>query len=347
MKHRQHLRSSPAAICAALLICAVSTSLVPAIAAGPFGVKLLKQIASIELPGPAGQSFDYLAIDPDDHYLFCAHLGPGILYVLDLKTNQVLKAIPDVPGVEGVEYVPDLRKVYTSDWHEDKIGVIDLRSMQVVARIPTESKPDGSAYAAPFHKLFVSDERAKALAVVDVTRDEIIDTLHFESETGMPQYDPVAKKIYVNLQDLDSFAVIDPASNQIEATYPLGKCRGNHGMALDAEHRRAFLSCEENNLMTVFDLDKLQPVAYFPTAAGADVVQFDPGLNRIYVACSSGVISVFEQRDSEHYRKLGNVSVAHAIHSLVVDPATHRVYAPEQEEAGVPVARLIVFEAIP
>ena len=350
MKRSRDIRFSAAAICAIalpLIIALASPPYVRAIHAAPFGAKLLKQIASIELPGPAGQRFDYLAIDPDDHYLFCAHLGPGILYVLDLSTNQVLRAIPDVPGVEGVEYVPDLKKVYTSDWHEDKIGVIDIRSMQVVARIPTESKPDGGAYAAPFHKLFVSDERARALAVVDVTRDEIIDTLHFESETGMPQYDPVAKKIYVNLQNANSFAVIDPASNQVEGTYAVGKCRGNHGMALDAEHRRAFLSCEENNLMTVFDLDKLQPIISLPMSGGADVIQYDPGLNRIYVACDSGTISVFEQRDSEHYRKLGNVSVAHGIHSLAVDPATHRVYAPEQEEAGVPVARLVVFDAIP
>jgi len=353
MKRRAKIRPFAAAICAVavpLILALPSTPLaraISAISAGPFGAKLLKQIASIELPGPAGQPFDYLAIDPDDHYLFCAHLGPGILYVLDLRTNQVLHAIQDLPGVEGIQYVPDLKKVYTSDWHEDKIGVIDLRSMQVIARIPTESKPGGSAYAAPFHKLFVSDERAQALAVVDVTRDEIIGTLHFESETGMPQYDALAKKIYVNLPDANSFAVIDPASDRLEAVYPTGKCRGNLGMALDAEHRRAFLSCQENNLMTVFDLDKFQPVAYFPTASGADVVQFDPGLNRIYVACGSGAISVFEQRDAEHYRKLGNVSVAHAIHSLAVDPATHRVYAPEQEEAGVPVARLIVFDAIP
>src|SRR5271156_1304859 len=244
MIYRAKFRSSVAATCAAVLVFVIaSPPLARAIHAGPFGAKLLKQIASIELPGPAGQPFDYLAIDPDDQYLFCAHLGPGILYVLDLRTNEVLNAIQDLPGVEGVEYIPDLKKVYTSDWHEDKIGVIDLRSMQVVARIPTESKPDGGAYAAPFHKLFVSDERAKALAVVDVTRDEIITTLHFESETGMPQYDSVAKKIYVNLQDENSFAVIDPASDQVEGTYAVGKCRGNHGMALDAEHRRAFLSC--------------------------------------------------------------------------------------------------------
>jgi YVTN family beta-propeller protein len=305
----------------------------------------LKRVAAIELPGPSGLRFDYLTIDYDDHYLFCAHLGPGFLYVIDLRTNKLVKTITDLPGVEGVEYVPDLKKIYTSDWHEDKIGVIDLNTLQVIKKIPTESKPDGSAYAAPFHKLYVSDETARAVAIVDVTRDEIATTLRFDSETGTPQYDPVAKKIYVNLQSQNILAVIDPANDQVVGMLPVGKCKGNHGMALDPEHHRAFLSCEGNNLLTVFDLEKHEPIAYLPMADGADVVKFDPGLKRIYVACYSGAISVFEQKDPDHYRKLGDVNVAHAIHSIAVDTETHRVYAPEQEQDGIPVARLVIFEA--
>src|SRR5579864_4186460 len=106
----------------------------------------LKQIEIIDLPGPAGKRFDYLTIDYDDHYLLSAHLGAGILYVIDLKTNQVVKAIPDVPGVEGVEYVPELKKVYTSDAGDNTIGVIDLKQMKLIKKLPTEAKPDGSAY---------------------------------------------------------------------------------------------------------------------------------------------------------------------------------------------------------
>lgn len=320
--------------------------LLPAAAppATPLGAKILKQIASIELPGPAGKRFDYLAIDPADHLLFIAHLAAGNLYVLDMRTNTVVQTIHDVPGVEGVEYVAEQNKVYTSDAYEDEIGVIDLASMKVIKKIPTESKPDGSTYAAPFQKLYVSDERAKALAVVDVTTDEIVRTVHFQSETGMPQFDPVAKLVYVNLQDENVFAVINPTTDTVTQRHPVGRCRGNHGMALDPEHHRAFLACEKNNLLTVFDLDKSEAVAYLPLAEGPDVVKFDPGLGRIYVACYSGAISVIEQKDPAHYSKLGDVRVAHAVHSLAVDPQTHRVYAPEQEESGVPVARLIVFE---
>src|SRR5713226_5171424 len=84
----------------------------------------LKQVAVIDLPGPPGKRFDYLTIDYEDHYLLSAHLAAGILYVIDLRTNKLVKAIPGVPGVEGVEYVPGLRKVYTSDAGENKIGVV-------------------------------------------------------------------------------------------------------------------------------------------------------------------------------------------------------------------------------
>jgi hypothetical protein len=117
-------------------------------------------------------------------------------------------------------------------------------------------------------------------------------------------------------------------------------------MALDPEHRRAFLSCEENNLMTVFDLDKHEPIAYLPMADGPDVIKFDPGLGRIYAACYSGAISVFHQDDPNHHRKLEDFKVPHAVHSLAVDPATHRVYTPEQEENGKAVARMVVYETV-
>ena len=306
----------------------------------------LKKVAEFDLPGPGGKRFDYLTIDSDDHYLISAHLGAGQTYVIDLRTNKLVATVKDTPGAEGVEYVPETKKVYTSNAGDNTIGVIDLRQMKVIKKLRTERKPDGSAYAAPFHKLYVSDERGQAEAIVDVTKDEIVNTLHFESETGMPQYDPVARKIYVNLQDQNLFAVIDPANDEVVGRYPVGRCKGNHGMTLDPEHHRAFLSCEENDLMTVFDLDKHQAIAYLPLAEGPDVIKFDAGLGRIYAACYSGAISVFHQDDPNHYRKIEDFKVQHAVHSLAVDSETHRVYTPEQEENGKPVARMIVYEAV-
>ena len=332
---------------AGIALVVVAVALPAGAQAGPHSAgNTLRRIAAIDLPGPTGERFDYLTIDRPDNYLLSAYLGAGILYVIDMKTNTVVHAIPGVPGVEGVVYVPELHRVYTSDWLENKIGVVDLKQMKVIAKLPTEAKPDGSAYAAPFHKVYVSDERGKAVAVVDVRTDKIVETLRFNSETGMPQYDPVARRIYVNLQDQNLFAEIDPATDHVIASYPVGECRGNHGMTLDPEHRRAFLSCEGNSLMTVFNLDTHKAIAYLPMAAGADVIKYDPGLRRIYVACFRGAISVFHEEDPNHYRKLQDFPVQYKVHSLAVDPVTHRVYTPEQQENGQPVAKMIVYEAV-
>src|SRR6266480_2599736 len=242
--------------------------------ASVFG-QTLKHVATFELPGPGRKRFDYLTIDADDHYLISAHLAAGQTYVIDLRTNKMVATVTDTPGAEGVEYVSELKKFYTSNAGDNTIGVVDLKQMKVVKKLKTEAKPDGSTYAGPFHKLYVSDERGKAEAIVDVRKDEIVKTLHFDSETGMPQYDPVAKKVYVNLQDQNIFAVIDPETDKVVGRYSVGKCKGNHGMTLDPEHHRAFLACEENNLMTVFDLDKHAPIAFLPLADGPDVIKFD------------------------------------------------------------------------
>jgi DNA-binding beta-propeller fold protein YncE len=306
----------------------------------------LRQIATIDLPGPPGKRFDYLTIDREQHYLLSAHLGAGLLYVIDMKTNQVVHSVSDVPGVEGVEYVAELDKAYTSDWYENKIGVVDLKQFKVIKKIATDAKPDGSTYATPFHKLYVSDERGKAEAVIDVHKDQVVNTIHFDSETGVPLYDATIHDVFVNLQDKNVLAEIDPATDQVIARHPVSGCEENHGMAFDTPNHRAFISCEGNRTLAVMNLDTYEVITTFPLPAGSDVVMYDPGLKRVYVACSSGAISIFQEDDPRHFRKLEDFSVQPKVHSLAVDPQTHRVYAPEEQENGKPVARMIVFEAI-
>src|SRR6266849_1828609 len=316
------------AVCVVLLLGSFSS-------ANVFG-QTLKQVATFDLPGPGGKRFDYLTIDADDHYLISAHLAVGQTYVIDLRTNKVVATVTDTPGAEGVEYISELKKFYTSNAGDNTIGVVDLKQMKVVKKLKTEAKPDGSTYAAPFHKLYVSDERGKAEAIVDTRADTIIKTLRFESETGMPQYDPVAKLVYVNLQDINRFAIIDPKDDRVVSQHPVGRCRGNHGMALDPERHRAFLVCEENDLLAVFDLDTHEVIQDLPIPGGGDVVKYDPGLRRIYVAGYGSAISVIQMDDPNHFRKLADVPAEKKVHSLAIDLETHRVYAPLQEADGAP-----------
>ena len=83
--------------------------------------------------------------------MISAHLAAGQTYVIDLATNKVVATVADTPGAEGVEYVPEFKKFYTSNARDNTIGVVDLKQMKVIKKLKTESKPDGSTYAVPFH----------------------------------------------------------------------------------------------------------------------------------------------------------------------------------------------------
>ena len=328
------------------MACGVSLLALPIAFATLASAASLREIARIDLPGPAGQRFDYLTIAEDDHYLLSAHLGPGLLYVIDTRTNRVMATIRGLPGITGVEYIPGMHKAYTSNWGEEKIGIVNLQTMSVTKRLATQSKPNGIAYAAPFRKAYVVNTLGKAVSVVNVDKDEVVKVLRFESETGTPGYESAAKRIWVTLRSTNEVAETDPATDEVIGRYPVEGRRYDHGMALDSDHHRAFLLCGGSRNMTVFNLETHKSIAHFPLPPGADVVKFDPGLRRAYAACSSGAISVVQEDDPDHFRKIENFSVQKLVHSPAVDPATHRVYAPEQQENGRPVARMIVYEAI-
>src|SRR5580700_11809075 len=95
----------------------------------------LKQVTKFDLPGPGGKRFDYLTIDEDDHYLISAHLAADQTYVIDLATNKVVATITDTPGAEGVEYVAELKKFYTSNAGDNTIGAVDLKQMKVIKKL--------------------------------------------------------------------------------------------------------------------------------------------------------------------------------------------------------------------
>lgn len=306
----------------------------------------LKKITTIDLHGPRGGHFDHLDMDYDDHYLLSAETGAGILYVIDVQRNAVVAAIHGLPGITVPVYVPGFKKVYACDWGENKIGVVNLKQMKVVKRLASSEKPNGGTYAKDFGKVYISDTLGKELQAIDVRSDKPAKTLRFESETGMTQYDEIGRKVWLNLRNANEIAEIDPQADKVAARYHVAGCDFNHAMAIDAKNRRAFLLCVGNNVFTVFDLERHRAIAHIPLPEGADDVKFDAGLRRVYVACESGAITVIEEQDADHFRKLEDFPVQKGVHTLEVDAQTHRVFTPEAEEDDQPVCRMIVYEPI-
>jgi len=70
-----------------------------------------------------------------------------------------------------------------------------------------------------------------------------------------------------------------------------------------------------------------------------DVLAFDPGAKRLYVAAESGHVKIF-QVANRALEELGDLHLPHA-HSVAVDPKTHLIYFPLENLEGKPVLRIV------
>ena len=294
---------------------------------------------SSPLPGGPGR-FDYQSLDQSDGRLYIAQMGAGRLLVFDTRTNRVISSLPGFPRVTGVLAVPQLHRVYASAAGKHELIVLESPSLRVKSRIPDIRFPDGIAYAPEAGKIFVSDEFGQRDVVVDVRRDSTVGVVALGGEAGNTQYDSVGGRIWVAVQTRNQLVAIDPGSDSIVGRYDLPGADHPHGLLIDAAQRLAFVSCEGNARLLVFDLTSLRVTESHSVGDDPDVLAFDPGLQRLYVAAELGVVTVFQQR-GPGLQPLGEYR-APAAHSVSVDPATHRVYLPLENVGGRPVLRILL-----
>ena len=300
----------------------------------------LRTLRDIPLSGGATR-FDYQSFDPNSGRLYIAHLGDGVLTVFDANKETVVGDVKDLPRVHGVIAIPELHSIYASATGSNELAVIDDSTLQIVARVPAGDYPDGIAYATKTKKFYVSDLHGKTESVIDANTNRRVTTIALGGGAGNSQYDSVSEHIFVTVHGQNQLAEIDPTQDQLVARYAMAGCSEPHGLLIDSEHRLAFVACEENAKLAVFDLDAKKMTAIHSVGADPDVLAFDRGLGRLYVSAESGIITIFDERN-RNLEKVGEGLFAPNAHSVAVDSRTHRVYFPLQNVRGKPVLRIAV-----
>ena len=298
----------------------------------------LRTLRDVPLSGGATR-FDYQSFDPNSGRLYIAHLGDGALTVFDANKETVVGDVKDLPRVHGVIAVPQLHRIYASATGSNELAIIDESTLRIVARSPAGDYPDGIAYASKVNKIYVSDLHGKTDTVIDAKTNQRVTTIALGGGAGNTQYDSVSEHIFVTVHGQNQLAEIDPTRDQVVARYVLSGCSEPHGLLIDSEHRLAFVACEENAKLAVFDLDAKKMTAIHSVGADPDVVAFDKGFGRLYVSAESGIITIFDER-GRNLEKVGEGLFAPNAHSVAVDSRTHRVYFPLQNVRGKPILRI-------
>src|SRR5882757_3605853 len=269
-------------------------------------VDFLKQVKDVSLPGKATR-FDYASLDEQSGRLYFSHMGDGYLVVFDTKTDSLVTNLPGFPTMTGVLAVPSLKKVYGSVTKNHEVAVVNTETLAVVKRIPDGRFPDGLAYSPETRRVFVSDESGGVETVIDAVKDEKIGTIDMGGEVGNTQYDPTSHLIYACVQTRNQFVAIDPEKKIIIQRYDLKGGDHPHGFYVDSQHNKAYVSCEGDAKLIVFDLASHTENQVFEVGDGPDVLAYDKNLNLLYVACESGVVSIF--KCGETVTKLADQSV--------------------------------------
>ncbi|MEO7676544.1 MAG: hypothetical protein ABIV39_07275, partial [Verrucomicrobiota bacterium] len=142
-------------------------------------------------------------------------------------------------------------------------------------------------------------------------------------------------------QTKNQFVAIDPVKNEIVARYDLKGGKHPHGFYIDEEYNRAYIACQGDAKLIVFDLATHKEQEIFAVGDSPDVLAYDKTLKRLYVACETGVVSIF-QCGKEKILKLADQSVGANCHTVAIDSQTQKVYFPLKNVQGAPMLRIMV-----
>ena len=172
---------------------------------------------------------------------------------------------------------------------------IDEDSGQVVFRAPTDTYPDGLAYDPIRRAVWTTNESAGTETVIDADTGAVRATVPLGGEVGNVVYDTFLDQMVVAVQGRNDLAVIDPDSFTVTERIPTPGCDHPHGQALDLTDQVMFVGCEANATMVTVDLVNRNVIDRHGVGETPDVLAYDSGANRVYVAAESGWVSIFDQ----------------------------------------------------
>ncbi len=298
----------------------------------------LKIVANIPLSGGANR-LDYQDINYDNNRLYVSHLGSNMVHVFDLTNQKIIKDIPLASSPYGILVVPQLHTVYVGIGGNGQVAVIDENSLQVTKYVQAGTTPDGLGYDPIHNKVFVTNENSGNITVIDAKTNERIKDIPVGGGVGNTHYDSVSKLIYTVSGDDNTLVEIDPSNNKVVNNYPTTGCGHPHGFLIEETTHYALITCKSNDAFIVFDLTAKKIISKDTTGSGADVLAFDSGLRRLYVAAESGVVTIFSV-GKNNVKKLSEGRLANGAHTVSVDKNTHYVYIPLENVDGKPILRI-------
>ena len=265
------------------------------------GTEPLKLEKTIELPGVRGR-IDHMSIDVKGQRLFVSALGNNTVEVVDLNAGQRTNTISGLGEPQGALYVASSDRLYIASSKDGTVKMFDGTSFKLLKTLDYGDDADNLRYDAARQRVYVG-YGSGGLGELDI-EDQKIAEIKLDSHPESFQLEKSSPRIYVNLPKSRKIAVVDRETHTVPTTWGTGLSLANYPMALDESDHRLFVVTRFPARLLVIDTESGKVVQKLSAVSDCDDVFFDQARKRIYASGGEGAISVFEQRDPDHYREV-------------------------------------------
>jgi hypothetical protein len=188
------------------------------------------------------------------------------------------------------------------------------------------------------------EDEGSAIGVVDaVTNKRLDDAGKLDSHPESFQIESSGPRIFVNIASKQKIAVIDRQTHKV-IDWQIGNLKANFPMALDEADRRLFIGTRKPSRLGIIDTTTGRLIASLQAAGDMDDLYYDESRKRIYIPGGEGFLSVYEQRDPDHYEMLAKIPSAIGARTGVWFAKRDRLYlaVPGRASQG---AEVWVYEA--
>ena len=313
----------------------------------------LELVQTFRVPGDIKGNFDHLTADFSHHRLFTTPEGYKAVIVLDIRTGKMIHTIRGITKPHAVLYRDDLDRIYVTDGGAGDLKIFDGKSYKLLKTVKLLLDADSIGYDAATHYLYIDNGGGDAhqtystISIVDTTKGQKVADIKVDGDTlEAMALERSGPRIFVNNRAKNQVDVVDRDRRSVVASWPVTQGKVNVAMAFDETSHRLFVACRSGAIV-VFDTESGKELQALPIDKGVDDLVFDSESKRIYAACGAGQgsISVYLERDPDHYKLLGKVASAPGGKTARLVPELHRYFV-SVPQRGTMGARVLAYDVL-
>jgi len=217
----------------------------------------------------------------------------SFVYCIDARTFEIVHAVMVGAVPKYLAATPDSRLVLVSNWCSYDVSVIDAREHQEIRRVKVGRFPRGIVIDHASEKAYIAVVGSYDIGVLNLSDFSLTWLKGVGRSPRHLVLDPHGNYLYATLNGEGRVAKVDLVTGKAIRRSPTGVLP--RGMAISPDGSYLYVTNYGSNSLSKLRTEDMTIVEEIPTNEHPIGVAYDPETHRVWVACYTGSIMVFQE----------------------------------------------------